>query len=142
MNTISRREAREQILGLLFETEFRSDEEYVEIFARSCEDREIPNDEYIKKAYYAINAELETIDNAIGKHAKGWKTNRLSKISRSILRLAAYEMLFETEVPYSVSINEAVELSKKYDDDKARAFINGVLNALKNELEAEGGEAK
>ena len=142
MNTISRREAREQILGLLFETEFRSDEEYVEIFARSCEDREIPNDEYIKKAYYAINTELEAIDGAIGKHAKGWRTNRLSKISRSILRLAAYEMLFETEMPYSVSINEAVELAKKYDDDKAKAFINGVLNALKNELEAEVGETK
>ena len=135
MSTLSRREAREQLLGLLFETEFRCDETNVEIFATSVDDREIPSDDYIKKAYFGISDNREEIDGTIGKHANGWKTSRLSKLSRSILRLAVYEMLYETEIPYSVSINEAVELAKKYDEDKARPFINGVLNSIKNELE-------
>ena len=140
MSTLKRREAREQVLGLLFETEFRTDETSTEIFATSVENREIPNDEYIKKAYFGICENKEVIDATIGRHAKGWKTSRLTRISRSVLRLAVYEMLYETEIPYSVSINEAVELSKKYDEEKARAFINGVLNAVKNELESDASE--
>ena len=134
---LKRREAREILVGLLFESEFRTDENYVEIYAISAEERMIPEDEYIKKAYYAIFENQETIDEQIGKHAHGWKTSRMSKLSRSILRLAVYEMLYEKDIPYSVSINEAVELTKKFDDEKARPFINGILNSVKNELEAE-----
>ena len=139
MSNISRREAREQILGLLFETEFRADESSVEIYATSVEDREIPSDEYIKRAYFGICENREEIDSVIGAHAKGWKTGRLTRLTRSLLRLATYEMLYETGIPYSVSINEALELAKRYDEDKARPFINGVLNAIKNELEASAG---
>ena len=138
MSNLSRREARETILGLLFESEFRADESSTEIFAISVEDREIPTDSYIEKAYFAICEHRDEIDGMIGNHATGWKTSRLSKLSRSILRLAVYEMMYETEIPYSVSINEAVELAKKYDEDRARPFINGVLNSVKNELEKEG----
>ena len=60
----------------------------------------------------------------------------MSKLSRSILRLCVYEMLYIDDIPYAVSINEAVEISKKFDDDKARPFINGILNSVKNQLEA------
>ncbi len=141
MSTLSRREAREAVLGLLFETEFRADESSTEIFAISVEDREIPADAYVEKAYFAIAEHREEIDAMIGNHAKGWKTSRLSKLSRSVLRLAVYEMLYETEIPYSVSINEAVELTKKYDDEKARPFVNGVLNSIKNVLEGDGKDA-
>lgn len=137
MSALKRREAREIVVGLLFENEFRSDESYVEIYARSVEEREIPNDRYIQSAYNTIFENRAVIDEWIGKHAHGWRTDRMSKLSRSILRLAVYEMLYETEIPYSVSINEAVELSKKYDDEKARSFVNGILNSIKNELEAE-----
>jgi N utilization substance protein B len=142
MSTLSRREAREEVLGLLFETEFRCDESSVEIFAASVEDRDIPNDDYIKKAYFGIKDNQNEIDETIGKHANGWKTSRLTRLSRSILRLAVYEMLYEKEIPYSVSINEAVELSKKYDEDKARPFINGVLNSIKNELEGKTSDGE
>lgn len=135
---LKRREARELLLGLLFESEFRTDESYVEIFASSAEERLIPDDEYVKRAYYGIFENRESIDGQIGDHAHGWKTTRLSKMSRSILRMAVYEMLYETEIPYSVTINEAVELCKIYDDPKARSFINGVLNSVKNDLEADG----
>ena len=132
---MTRKEAREILAGLLFETEFRADEDVNSIFALAIEDREIPNDDYIRRAYFGVYDNLEAIDALLGKHAKGWKTERMSKMSRSVLRLCTYEMLFE-EIPYSVSINEAVELTKKFDDEKARPFVNGVLNSVKNELEA------
>ena len=135
MSTLKRREARELLLGLLFETEFRTDEDYVAIYATSAEERLIPEDAYIKNAYYTISEQKQEIDGWIGRHSHGWKTQRLSKMSRSILRLGVYEMIYEKEIPHSVTINEAVELTKTYDDPKARAFINGVLNSVKNELE-------
>ena len=56
------------------------------------------------------------------------------------MRLATYEMLFEKDIPHSVSINEAIELTKKFDDPKARAFVNGVLNSVKDKIEAMGEE--
>ena len=140
MAKISRRQVREILVGLLFETEFRADEDVNSIFALACEDRDLPNDEYLNRAYFGIYENLERIDALIGEHSKGWKTERMSKLSRSVLRLCVYEMLFE-EIPYSVSINEAVELSKTFDDEKARPFVNGILNSVKKALE-ENGQAK
>jgi N utilization substance protein B len=142
MSALKRREAREIVIGLLFESEFRADESYVEIFATSCEEREIPADTYVKNAYYTIFENQEIIDGWIGKHSNGWKTNRMTRISRSILRLAVYEMLYELEIPYSVSINEAVELTKKFDEERARPFVNGILNSVKSELESNPIEGK
>ena len=140
MSTLKRREAREYLLGLLFESEFRTDEDYVAIYASSSEERLIPEDVYIKNAYYTISEKKELIDEWIGRHAHGWKTQRMSKMSRSVLRLGVYEMIYEEQIPFSVTINEAVELTKIYDDPKARAFVNGVLNSVKNELEGKTDE--
>ena len=135
MSGLKRREAREFTVGLLFETEFKIGDNVSEIFAVSVENREIPEDEYIKRAYFGVYENLEQIDALIGAHSNGWKTHRLTKLSRSVMRLCVYEMLFEDDIPYSVSINEAIELTKKFDDPKAKAFVNGVLNSVKNELE-------
>ena len=140
MSGIKRKEARELVIGLLFETEFKSEESYREIFAISAENREMPEDEYVKNAYFGVCENKERIDALIGAHSNGWKTHRLTRLSRSIMRLATYEMLFCTDIPYSVSINEAIELTKKYDDPKARAFVNGVLNSVKTELESLGNQ--
>ena len=130
MSGIKRREARELVIALLFETEFKDGDNVSEIYELSAENREIPDDGYIKRAYFGVCENKEKIDELIGKNSRGWKTNRLSKLSRSVMRLAVYEMLFEEKIPNSVAINEAIELSKKYDDDKAYSFINGVLNAV------------
>jgi len=81
----------------------------------------------------------ERIDDLLSRHAKGWRTDRLSRVSRAVLRLGAYEVVYAERIPAPIAINEAVELAKKFDDPKARAFINGVLNAIKNELEQNGG---
>ena len=142
MAKISRREAREILVGLLFETEFRTDEDVNGIFALACEDREIPDDEYISRAYFGIYDNIAVIDGTIGEHSKGWKTERMTRMSRSVLRMCVYEMLFEADIPYRVSINEAVELTKKFDDERARPFVNGILNSVKSSLEASGEENK
>jgi len=138
--TISRRKAREILLGLLFESEFREDEDYVAIYATSAQERLIPDDPYIKTAYYTICENKDEIDKAIGTCAKGWRTDRLSKMSRSLLRLGVYEMLFDKNIPFMVTINEVVELTKTYDDPKAKSFINGVLNGIKDNAIASGVE--
>ncbi len=137
MSNLTRKEAREIVVGLLFETEFKEDENTLEIYAVSCENRQIPEDEYIKRAYFGVCENKDKIDELIGAHSHGWKTHRLTRLSRSVMRLAVYEMLFEKEIPYSVSINEALELTKKFDDPKARAFVNGVLNSVKDTMEKE-----
>lgn len=134
----ARRAARETVFALLYETEFHAEESAEEIYALAVDNREIdPENAYIRDVYFGVMANIEAVDALIGRHAKGWKTNRLSRVSRAVLRLGAYELAFVEDVPAPVAINEAVELSKKFDDPKARAFINGVLNAVKNEL-AEG----
>ncbi len=136
MAKLSRREAREILAGLLFETEFRPDEDINAVYALAKEARDLPTDDYINRSYFAIYENLEKIDAIIGEHAKGWKTERMTRMSRSLLRLGVYEMLFEEGIPYSVSINEAVELCKKFDDERARPFVNGILNSVKEGLEA------
>ena len=135
-----RRAAREAVLALLFETEYHEDEAPETIYLRAAAARGIDTDDrYIRKEYYGIMEHLPTIDALLARHAKGWRTDRLSRVSRAVLRLGAYEVVYADKIPTPVAINEAVELAKKFDDPKARAFINGVLNAVKDELEQNGG---
>ena len=135
-----RRAAREAVLALLFETEYHEDEAPETILNRAAAARDVDaKDRYIRKEYYAVMEHIREIDVLLGRHAKGWRTDRLSRVSRAILRLGAYEVVFAEKIPAPVAINEAVELAKKYDDPKARSFINGVLNAIKKELEDNGG---
>lgn len=130
---MNRREAREAVFTLLFETEFKAEEAREEIFTLSCENREIEADEYVHDVYFGVAEHLDEIDALIGKHSKGWKTSRISRVSRSIMRLAIYEMRYRA-LPAGVAINEAVELCKKFDEESARPFVNGVLNSVKDEL--------
>ena len=135
-----RRAARETVLSLLFETEYHKEENPEIVYARAVEARDIdPKDSYIRKEYLGIMTHLPTIDDLLSRHANGWRTDRLSRVSRAVLRLGAYEVVYAEKIPAPIAINEAVELAKKFDDPKARAFINGVLNAIKNELEERGG---
>ncbi len=137
---INRREAREAVFTLLFETEFRRDETFETIFETSAENREIGEDAYIRRVYFGVCENRDRLDEIINRHAKGWKMTRISRVSRSLLRLSAYEMLYCEDIPNSVSINEAVELCKKFDEEAARPFVNGVLNGIKDEIAA-GGHA-
>lgn len=141
MGQIKRKEARDLLFGLLFETEFNSDKCAQEIFDISCDNREIPENAYIKEVFFGITEKAELLDDIISRYAKGWRADRLSKVSRTIIRLAVYEILFVKDIPASVSVNEAVELAKKYGEDKARAFVNGVLASVVKDVDAKGVDA-
>ena len=73
------------------------------------------------------------IEAATEKHFKGWRSDRISPVSRAVISLATYEIMFMSDIPARVSINEAIELAKKYDDEKSYSFVNGVLNAVAEE---------
>ena len=134
---MTRRELREAVLQMLFETEFRSDELPEDIFMISAENREYNASEQneIRKIYFGVLANKETIDAMINEASSGWKTSRITRLSLSIMRLCVYEMLYRDDIPTNVSLNEAVELSKTFDEPKAKTFINGVLNGIKNRIE-------
>lgn len=76
---------------------------------------------------------LGEIDKDISQYATNWKLERMAVVDRNILRLSAYELIFRDEIPPKVSINEAVELAKKYSEPKSAKFVNGVLDKIKLE---------
>lgn len=120
-----RRKAREILLQLLFQRDFRPVplEELLTSF--SLEDQ----DEYVRQTLQGIIAHQEEIDRIISDKAVGWRLERLVSVDRNILRLGIYELLY-SEVPGEVVINEAVELSKKYSTEHSHIFINGILDRV------------
>ena len=74
------------------------------------------------------------LDGQIAKHAKNWTLHRIAAVDRSILRLAIYEMLFREDIPPVVSINEAIDIAKRYSTDESGKFVNGILDRVKADL--------
>ena len=127
---MTRRELRENIFKMLFRVEFHKAEEIPEQFALFEE--EIANLSEKDRTYLTdkcndIFSKVEELDAAINEVSEGWKTSRMGKVDLTLIRLAVYEIRYEDEIPYKVSINEAVELAKKYGNDGTPAFVNGVL---------------
>lgn len=133
-NEVSRYKIREQAFMLTFESLF-NDADIDELADNAGDARdEFLSDDAITRAK-GVKENTEAIDERISANLKkGWKISRISKVSLAILRLAVYEMLYEEDIPVSVSINEAVELSKKYSVEDDTSFINGVLGAIAKEL--------
>lgn len=138
---MTRKEQRVAVFELLFEREFRLEESAEEIFALSTENREIDSikEKYVKDTYFGVIEHESEIDELISGASNGWKVSRLSVATRAAIRLCVYEMLYCEDIPSTVSINEALEIVKKFDDPKSRAFTNGVLNNIKNTLESNNG---
>ena len=101
----------------------------------SAQNVTIPFVDYIKNVVKVVTDNLEDIDSRIVNALVNWKLDRVSKVNLTILRLAVGEMLFVDDVPGSVAINEAVELTKKYSDEKSTSFVNGVLDKVLKTLE-------
>ena len=104
--------------------------------------REITLSDFARHVFIGVENHLEVLDRLIDENSIGWKRSRLSRVAASLLRLALYEMLFEEDIPVSVSINEAVELAKKYGTGEDASFINGLLGTVAKKLEQEGGVEK
>ncbi len=90
-------------------------------------------EKFTKELALGTEEKRDIIDEAINKHSKTWRVDRLSKVSVSVLRLAVYEMMFEEKIPVSVSINEAVEIAKTYGDNDDAPYVNGVLSGIEKD---------
>lgn len=129
---MTRREARDAVFTLLYEYEFQRELSPADVFAVSVENRDIAveADGYIQTAFFGVCEHRDELDAKIAAHSGSWKPERMSRISRTILRLAAYELTYMPDIPRNVVLNEAVELSKRYEGDRAPGFVNGILNAM------------
>ena len=126
---MDRRVVRENAFKILFQVEARPAEAPDEIFEVFCEESGITKSRDLRllreKVDGAVN-QLAVIDEVIERYSNGWKKNRIGKAELAILRIAIYEIMWEG-IPGAVAANEAVELAKVYAQDKAPAFINGIL---------------
>lgn len=127
---MTRREAREQAFILIFEKSFNDQSGIDELISLAKEFGVVGEDEFLETLVLKVSDMQTEIDEHISKNAKGWKLNRISKVSLAILRIALAEILYFNDIPSGVSINEAVELAKKYASDEDASFVNGLLGTV------------
>lgn len=132
---MTRHEARELAFILLFEKMF-TDSPVEEIVQRAGEAREISPDPFALALAKGAAEHLPELDEIIARHSLKWSKQQISRVALTLMRLAVYEMKFEADIPVSVSINEAVELAKKYGGEEEASFINGVLGGVARQDEA------
>lgn len=147
---MNRRDARQAALCMIFDYSFHSEEKaeeilelYIENFRDeedNCISEELRNDDYFTKVYFGVIASIPSLDEIITKCSKKWSMSRISRVAVSIMRLALYEIMYMEDIPTQVSINEAVELAKKFDSDDSYTFINGILGTAEKMLAEEKGE--
>lgn len=130
-----RRLVREKALQSLFQIEFTgvaADEAIRHVLAENNERDESGE---VREMVEGTQANLVPIDTVLKDYLKGWKMDRLPRIDRQILRMAAFELFYRTDIPPKVVINEAVELAKSFGTEDSSKFINGVLGQMLKNLE-------
>ncbi len=131
---------RELAFKLVYEIEVQkeSEEEQLQIFLENNDITDTNVVEYLKDIKNGIKANEDEINTLITSNLKdNWSLNRISKINLSLIKLAIYEMVYQS-LPYKVAINEVVELAKKYADESAPVFINGILASVVKEKKLNG----
>ena len=134
---MNRSAMRENAFKLVYSLEIQQEEnleEQIDLFFESNGIDDEETKKYINDAIFGIEKNNEKILKEIEQNLKeDWKLSRISKMDLSILKLAIYEIKYK-EIPYKVAINEAVELAKKYGEDKSKNFVNGVLASVVKEM--------
>ena len=128
-----RRRARELAVQVLFHLEFSPDDPS-EVFDLICENfdaRESIRD-FSKKLVLGVWEKKQTLDMVISEASKNWRIERMALLDKSILRLAAFEIMFIEDIPPKVSLDEAVEIGKKFGSEDSGRYINGVLDNIYN----------
>lgn len=135
---MSRKEARESVMCFLFQNTF------IDKYDSSIEDRidnyisfrefDSEDVDFFKAQVTGIIDQKAYLDEEISKYLVDWKVSRLPRVDLAILETAFYEMLFSDDIPTSVSISEAVRLSKKYGNEQTRNYINGVLSSFSKNI--------
>lgn len=132
---MNRSEARDMAFKYLYQVEVQkeSNEETINLFLENNEIKGTEAREYILNVARGVRENLNDITEIIKKNLKqDWKIERISKVTLAILKLSVYEIVY-AKIPFKVSINEAVELAKKYGEDTAPVFINGILASVVKE---------
>lgn len=133
---MTRRQAREQAFIIIFEKTFQDDLTVEEIIDNAVEAGVLEKEDFSESLSKTVYENLEAVDKLIDENLVGWRKDRISKVSASILRLAISEILYFTDIPNKVSVNEAVELAKTYAPTDDAAFINGVLSSVLKKIGA------
>jgi len=130
----SRRTARKVAFQILFANEFLN-EDIEEAIHRVSESLNVEVPKFSRELIRKTWESLEIVNDLIKKHLKNWELERISATDRVILQMGITELLFFPDIPPEVSINEAIELSKEFSEEKSRRFINGVLDAIYREMD-------
>ncbi|MEI4790738.1 transcription antitermination factor NusB [Bacillus sp. FJAT-53060] len=128
---MKRRTAREKALQTLFQIDV-SNINPKEAITHALDEQE--SDPFFEELVFGVLEQKDKLDEMISQHLVNWKLDRIANVDRAILRLSVYEMVYQEDIPVSVSMNEAIELAKLFGDDKAPKFVNGVLSNIKNDL--------
>jgi N utilization substance protein B len=124
-----RHENRENTFTLLFAKEFDREADAAAFYNAYLENNDVQFADYVKNTFVGVCEQCGELDKEIEQVSVKWKLSRMATVTRTVLRLAVYEML-NSDVPVKVIINEAIEIAKKYDDDNSTGFVNGILNKI------------
>ena len=128
--------AREVAMKILFARSLGGEDTWEEVLEQSQARDELSDEDktFLENEVFGVERHREDLDGLIDGYAKGWNLNRLAKVDLTLLRMGLFELLYLPEVPVGAAINEAVELSKRYGEDKSYSFINGILGTAAREL--------
>ena len=134
---MNRRKSRELALKILFQKEYQTSavEEVLDRFVSHPEHKKYyskEHTEFTMEILKGCQEKKKDIDQIIENVSKNWKISRMSLVDLSIIRIAAFEILYRPDIPRSASINEAVELAKLFGEKDSPSFVNGVLDGIKN----------
>ncbi|MDR1260609.1 MAG: transcription antitermination factor NusB [Oscillospiraceae bacterium] len=127
---MNRSKAREQAFLILFQRAFDDDAVLSALLKRSVENNYITEEMFTKELCEVAFANIKEIDELLVVNSERWQLGRLSKVAVSVLRLAIAEIKYMDNVPFKVSINEAIELAKKFSGEEESSFVNGVLAGI------------
>ena len=130
---MNRDEIREKTMQMLFQMDVNDDFDYNNLVPIE-EDRKAINKDQAIATLEAIKDHIVEIDDTISKNLEKWSIDRIAKTDLAILRNSVAEILYRDDIPNKVSVNEAVELAKKYGDEKSYAFVNSILSKIISSL--------
>lgn len=132
---MTRREARELIMKMLYEKTFQPEKDKNTIVEGYTQDMKGKVKDFIVAEFNGILEHEEEIDAIITKSAENWSLSRIARVDHMLLRMATYELKWGEDVPAKVAINEAIEIAKIYSTDKSPKFINGILGNIAKSIE-------
>lgn len=135
---LKRREAREKALFYLYQSDLL-DVDVDELIQMDLKNKK-NIDQFTLKLVKGVKNNFENLNEIINLHSSNWQIDRMSILDRNMLRIALYEMMFEQEIPLKVTINEAVEISKKYGTNESGKFVNGILGKVVEEMKIDKKE--